>query len=102
MSSEPAAFADAHEGDTVDLTIASGRVDLPDLVGKTEDQARDLLNSLGLIVSRTSEISDEIEGRSSGRTPARENRSRRHRLDRRRPLAAGHRDHDDHDHALDQ
>ena len=62
VSSEPAAFADAHEGDTVDLTIASGRIDLPDLVGKTEDQARDLLNSLGLIVSRTSEISDESEG----------------------------------------
>jgi beta-lactam-binding protein with PASTA domain len=62
VSSEPAAFADAHEGDTVDLTIASGRIDLPDLVGKTEDQARDLLNSLGLIVSRTSEISDEFEG----------------------------------------
>jgi beta-lactam-binding protein with PASTA domain len=62
ISTTPAAFANAFEGDTVDLTVASGSIDLPDLVGKSEDEATNLLRRLDLSVTRTTEFSDQPEG----------------------------------------
>ncbi|MFN8099771.1 MAG: Stk1 family PASTA domain-containing Ser/Thr kinase [Dermatophilaceae bacterium] len=62
ISTNPAAFADAFEGDTVDLTVASGWIDLPEVVGKTEDEATNLLRGLDLTVTRTTELSTETEG----------------------------------------
>ncbi len=62
ISTNPAAFADAFEGDSVDLTVASGWIDLPDVVGKSEDEATNLLRGLDLNVTRTTELSTEPEG----------------------------------------
>ena len=62
VRSTPAAFADANEGDTVDLSVASGEVELPDLIGKTQDEARDALSKLRLPVQTQSEESSQPEG----------------------------------------
>ncbi|MEI2777931.1 MAG: Stk1 family PASTA domain-containing Ser/Thr kinase [Tetrasphaera sp.] len=67
---EPAAYTQVHEGDTVNVTIASGRIDLPDLRGKTEDEARRILRDLDLDVTALTEISSQAEGTVIRQDPA--------------------------------
>ena len=51
ISSDPAAGATAHEGDTVNFVVSNGQVTLPDLTGQSVQQATAALQapSLGLI-----------------------------------------------------
>lgn len=62
VKTSPEAYADAAEGDTVNLTVASGRITVPDLTGKSEDDARNILGELQLPVVTEKEYSDEPEG----------------------------------------
>ncbi|MCA0292409.1 MAG: Stk1 family PASTA domain-containing Ser/Thr kinase [Actinobacteria bacterium] len=61
VSSTPEEYADAAEGDEVDLTVGTGKVALPDLVGKTQDEARAILAELKLPVLTVLEESSETE-----------------------------------------
>jgi beta-lactam-binding protein with PASTA domain/tRNA A-37 threonylcarbamoyl transferase component Bud32 len=63
------------KGTSVVLSVASGQVDLPDLVGKSRAEALDILNTLGLSSTITEEESDQApdtviaQGRSAGQVP---------------------------------
>lgn len=57
----PPAFEDVAEGDVIDLQIASGEVTLPDLRGKSQDEARNELAKLRLSVKTETEISSQPE-----------------------------------------
>ena len=62
VSATPPQFSDAAEGDVVTLVIASGRVSLPDLSGRTQDEARDELSKLRLPVKTIFRESSQAEG----------------------------------------
>ncbi|GAA1763678.1 Stk1 family PASTA domain-containing Ser/Thr kinase [Nostocoides vanveenii] len=62
VSSTPEPYADAAEGDSVSLVIATGKVTVPDLKGKTEDEARAILSDLRLPVVTETRESSEPEG----------------------------------------
>ena len=62
VSATPAPFADAAEGDTVSLKVASGKVSLGDLRTMREDEARNTLGTLKLPVVTETALSDEPEG----------------------------------------
>ncbi|GAA1448640.1 Stk1 family PASTA domain-containing Ser/Thr kinase [Leifsonia poae] len=48
IKTDPAASATAHEGDTINLTVSSGKVTLTDLVGQSIQAATGILSQLGL------------------------------------------------------
>nr|WP_308199840.1 Stk1 family PASTA domain-containing Ser/Thr kinase [Isoptericola croceus] len=48
ISSDPTSGAAVNPGDTVDLVVSNGQVQLPDLIGKTRDEAESTLDGLGL------------------------------------------------------
>lgn len=53
LSTSPAAGAEAHEGDTVDVTVSSGLVVLPNLVGQTLSAATAILQGPDLQLTAT-------------------------------------------------
>lgn len=57
----PEAGSPIEEGDSVVLLIASGEVDLPNLVGMTEDEARQIIGDLGLQVKTQRYETNEYE-----------------------------------------
>lgn len=60
---DPVANTQVAPGTTVTLYIASGQVDLPDVVGETEDSARAQLDALGLTTTTTrQETANATEG----------------------------------------
>ncbi|GAA2721150.1 Stk1 family PASTA domain-containing Ser/Thr kinase [Cellulomonas aerilata] len=71
----PAAGESQPQGSTVVLYVASGQVELPDLVGKPRAEALEILNGLGLSSTITEEESDQApdtviaQGRSPGQVP---------------------------------
>ncbi|WP_062204897.1 Stk1 family PASTA domain-containing Ser/Thr kinase [Demequina salsinemoris] len=58
---DPAADSEVDAGSDVDLYIADGRVQLPDLTGDTEEAARSNLNALGLSVDVSEVETDEAD-----------------------------------------
>jgi serine/threonine-protein kinase len=48
ISTDPAPAGTAHEGDTISLTVSSGKVTLTDLMGQTISAATGILSQLGL------------------------------------------------------
>jgi beta-lactam-binding protein with PASTA domain len=48
ISSDPGPREAVNPGDTVDLVVASGQVDLPNLIGQSQDDAKAALEDLGL------------------------------------------------------
>ncbi len=69
VSSDPAGGATVSRGSTVDLELASGKVDLPDLTGLTESDARSKASDLGLDVSTETKPSDKQSGTVIGQDP---------------------------------
>ena len=68
---DPAAGLQAAAGDPVVLMIASGQVDLPDVTGSTEDDARTTLGDLGLtITTKRVETSAHPDGQVYKQSPA--------------------------------
>jgi serine/threonine-protein kinase len=59
ISSSPDAGEQVKPGTSVDLVISSGDVEVPDVVGKSRDSARDQLINLGFKVKTPSEKTDE-------------------------------------------
>ncbi|MDO5701037.1 MAG: Stk1 family PASTA domain-containing Ser/Thr kinase [Bowdeniella nasicola] len=71
VSSEPAPGATAHEGDTVVVHFSSGPGDVtvPDVKGRTQDEARQLLKDAGIEISRVeSEDAPKMEKDQALRT----------------------------------
>lgn len=71
----PSGGRNASEGDTVDITISRGdepveQVSVPSLVGKTADEAEQLLNEAGLVGNPTQEENDADEGSVFDQSPA--------------------------------
>ena len=62
IESNPAAGQAVSEGSSVDLVLSNGRVELPNLVGKSEQSAKDTLSGLGLSNSTSTEESDKKAG----------------------------------------
>ena len=62
IESKPAAGQAVSEGSSVDLVLSNGRVELPNLVGKSEQSAKDTLSGLGLSNSTSTEESDKKAG----------------------------------------
>lgn len=58
---DPPAGESVSDGATVTLFVASGNVELPDLKGKKIDEARDILNKLGLSANTTPKPTAEAE-----------------------------------------
>ncbi len=66
----PEAGTPAVAGDSVILLIASGQVDLPDLTGMTEDEARTTLDDLGLsVTTKRVETSSKPDGEVYKQSP---------------------------------
>jgi serine/threonine-protein kinase len=64
IAQDPEADAVAREGDTITLTVSAGprQVPVPDLVGRTEEEARSTLDDAGLQLGEvTEEQSDDVE-----------------------------------------
>lgn len=62
VRTEPKAGATAAPGDDVKLYISNGMVKVPDLVGRTEEEAKAELDKLGLSYNREEENSDKEAG----------------------------------------
>ena len=62
VSTEPAAGDSVAVGSTVTLTVSSGKVTVPDVVGKTRNEASDALAERGLTVKTEFAESSETEG----------------------------------------
>ncbi|MEU2198592.1 Stk1 family PASTA domain-containing Ser/Thr kinase [Isoptericola sp. NPDC019482] len=62
IESKPAAGQAVSEGSSVDLVLSNGRVELPNLEGKSEQTAKDTLTGLDLNFSTSTEESDEKAG----------------------------------------
>jgi len=62
IKSEPEEGKAVSEGSSVDIVVSDGRVELPNLVGKSEKDAKDTLSGLGLSSSTSTEESDEKPG----------------------------------------
>ncbi len=62
IESKPGAGQAVSEGSPVGLVLSNGRVELPNLKGKSEQTAKDMLTGLGLSSSSTTEESDEKPG----------------------------------------
>jgi beta-lactam-binding protein with PASTA domain len=62
IESEPGEGQAVSEGSAVDIVTSTGRVELPDLVGRSEQQAKDALSDLDLSSSTSTEESDEEPG----------------------------------------
>ncbi|MGW8565356.1 Stk1 family PASTA domain-containing Ser/Thr kinase [Isoptericola sp. NPDC055881] len=62
ISSDPGEGKAASEGDTVDIVVSTGQVDLPNLVGMSEKDAKKKISELKLSSSSTTEESDETPG----------------------------------------
>ncbi|MFI2104515.1 Stk1 family PASTA domain-containing Ser/Thr kinase [Isoptericola sp. NPDC019693] len=62
IESKPAEGQAVSEGSSVDLVLSNGRVELPNLKGRSEQQAKDTLTDLGLSSSTSTEESDEKAG----------------------------------------
>ena len=58
ISSSPRPGEQVKPGSSVDLVISSGDVEVPDVVGKSRDSARDELINLGLKVKSPTEATD--------------------------------------------
>ncbi|WP_127128591.1 Stk1 family PASTA domain-containing Ser/Thr kinase [Georgenia sp. SYP-B2076] len=61
VSTDPAADASVPPGTAVDLVIASANVDLPDLVGQTEEAATQTLSGLDLVARIQTQPSGDFE-----------------------------------------
>jgi serine/threonine-protein kinase len=77
ISSDPAEGATATVGDTVTVTISTGtgKVDVPDVTGKSVQEASDILTGLGLTVNPTQKSDDNPkydEGQVTKTDPAAE------------------------------
>lgn len=71
ISTKPAVGQAINEGETVDLVVSTGQVDLPDLRGMTKDQAEAKLTELGLSSStETRESEDGDPGTVIEQSPA--------------------------------
>ncbi|AEG42837.1 serine/threonine protein kinase with PASTA sensor(s) [Isoptericola variabilis 225] len=62
ISSDPEAGASVSEGDTVNLVVSTGQVELPNLVGRTQEEAEATLAELRLTAVIETEESDEEPG----------------------------------------
>ena len=63
ISQQPEGGANANDGDSVTIVVSQGleTVNVPDLKGKTEDEAKKMLDSLGLTIGAVTETySDEV------------------------------------------
>jgi serine/threonine-protein kinase len=58
-----------HAGATVTLTVASGRVPLPDVTGRSQDDAVDALRAAGFDVRVELEYTDGAPGRVLSQSP---------------------------------
>ncbi len=69
----PAEGVSVDKGSTITLYISSGpqRQDLPDLIGKSEDEAKKILNDLGFTDVKTGQIpsSNQLRGKVAGLSP---------------------------------
>jgi len=61
IGTDPEAGSTAKVGDTVVLIIASGQVEVPDLLGMTQEEAEALLDELDLVYSVSPEETDEFK-----------------------------------------
>ena len=62
VSTDPGALTNQQKGTEVDVTYSSGKVRLPDLTGKTTDEARKIIDDLGLPYPKVTErTTDEAE-----------------------------------------
>ncbi|WP_344247841.1 Stk1 family PASTA domain-containing Ser/Thr kinase [Isoptericola hypogeus] len=59
VTTDPEPGQAINEGESVDLIVSTGQVELPSLTGMTQDEADDALTELGLTGSFTTEESDE-------------------------------------------
>ncbi len=62
ISSDPEEGQAVQAGDTVNLVVSNGQVELPDLVGRSQEEAEAALDELGLSFRTTTEESDEEPG----------------------------------------
>ncbi|MFE7404914.1 Stk1 family PASTA domain-containing Ser/Thr kinase [Isoptericola sp. NPDC057559] len=69
ISSKPGKGQAVSEGDTVDIVTSTGQVDVPNLIGKTEKEAKDALSKLNLSSQSSTEESDKTPGTVISQTP---------------------------------
>lgn len=62
IKSDPAEGQAVSEGSAVDIVVSTGQVDLPNLLGMTEDKAKETITNLGLNSETSTEESDEKPG----------------------------------------
>ncbi|MFD6137790.1 Stk1 family PASTA domain-containing Ser/Thr kinase [Isoptericola sp. NPDC056618] len=62
IKSDPAEGQAVSEGSAVDIVVSTGQVDLPNLLGMTEDKAKGTITDLGLNSETSTEESDEKPG----------------------------------------
>jgi eukaryotic-like serine/threonine-protein kinase len=70
LGANPAPGSMVPDGTSVDLTVVSAKVPVPDVRGKTEDEARSLLGSFGFRVSIKSQESTQPTGTVLAQSPA--------------------------------
>ncbi|NLN93099.1 MAG: PASTA domain-containing protein [Candidatus Hydrogenedens sp.] len=56
LEQTPAALDQFPVGGAIDLTVAADRIPVPNLVGKTQEEAEDLLAALGLILGNVTQV----------------------------------------------
>jgi len=81
VESKPAEGQAVSEGSSVDLVLSNGRVELPNLVGRGQQQAEDALTDLGLSYSTSTEESDEKAGTVIRQSPQSGNVPQRSEVD---------------------
>ena len=69
IESKPAEGQAISEGSSVDIVTSTGQVKLPNLVGMTENQAKDAISKLRLFSSSSTEESDETPGTVISQSP---------------------------------
>ncbi|NUS41738.1 MAG: Stk1 family PASTA domain-containing Ser/Thr kinase [Terrabacter sp.] len=62
IKSDPAEGQAVSEGSAVDIVVSTGQVDLPNLLGMTEDKAKETITNLGLNSETSTEESDKKAG----------------------------------------
>ncbi|MFI2295003.1 Stk1 family PASTA domain-containing Ser/Thr kinase [Isoptericola sp. NPDC019571] len=62
IKSDPAEGQAVSEGSAVDIVVSTGQVDLPNLLGMTEDKAKETITNLGLNSETSTEESDKKPG----------------------------------------
>ncbi|HIZ35977.1 MAG TPA: PASTA domain-containing protein, partial [Candidatus Ruania gallistercoris] len=69
IRTEPEAGTMAHPDDPIEIVIATGNVELPDLVDRDLEEARNILNDLGLSSSITEQEDEGDPGRVLNQSP---------------------------------